>query len=159
MRIIWKINSLTSYSNKDEHISTVKKRITNFVPEKKNLTCITRVHRNENSDWRIERNFFSHEVESFLLFFDCVLNAFYLDCNDGQHFDGDAIELVETAPSSTLRKTLNKEDKNRLLYMSLIFNSFQIVLEELLHIFHISYYDNSKTQMKLCMLKFPGFKL
>jgi hypothetical protein len=42
------------------------------------------------------------------------LNAFYLDCNDGQHFDGDAIELVETAPSSTLRKTLNKEDKNRL---------------------------------------------
>lgn len=114
MRIIWKINSLTSYSNKDEHISTVKKRITNFVPEKKNLTCITRVHRNENSDWRIERNFFSHEVESFLLFFDCVLNAFYLDCNDGQHFDGDAIELVETAPSSTLRKTLNKEDKNRL---------------------------------------------
>ena len=33
---------------------------------------------------------------------DCVEHLLNLSCNDGQHFDWDTVELVETAPGSSL---------------------------------------------------------
>ena len=65
---------------------------------------VTGVHRDKQTHSRIQRDILSLEDEPLLLSLDRILNTLHLHGDHGEHFDWDAVELVEATPRSGLGK-------------------------------------------------------
>jgi len=69
---------------------------------------ISRIHRDEDGAGWIKYEFGAFEDELFHALGDCRLYAVYLLSNDGQHFQLNAVELIEARPRTGLSKTFEE---------------------------------------------------
>ena len=69
---------------------------------------VARVHRDEDGAGWIKHEFSAFKYELFHALSDCRLNAVDLLSDDRQHFQFNAVELIETRPRTGLRETFEE---------------------------------------------------